>query len=358
MWIKSLKLFQFRNYQSVSLEFERGVNYIVGANGAGKTSLVEAIGMLPLCKSIRSADEKEVIRIGCDFSRIEALVQKKNPERMKLVISSQGKLIESNGTEVKKVSDIAGIVKTVSFLPKDVELFHEAPARRRRFLDSSMSMLDRQYLMTLGEYNRYLEELRALLKKGDPDPLYLEVLAREMSKRGESISRRRRKFLELLNEELTGIATYLEEGQTKLQLKYLPDIDARDEESYCAEVCEKIRQQQKNFPARITVHGAHSDDLAMLHNGKDLALYGSQGQNRISVIALKLALFKLIREKFYEEPIVILDDVLSELDSDHQKRLIGLLNRIEQVFITGTKAEVNAEYALYGVKENEIRRIR
>lgn len=357
MWIKSLKLYQFRNYNNVSIDFVNGVNYFQGNNGSGKTSIIEAVGLLPLCKSIRTNDEKDVIQFGKEFARIEAKIQRDNEESIKIVISNQGKMIENNDIEIKKISEIAGVVKTISFIPKDTDLFKDSPSKRRRFLDSNMSMLDKQYLNQLGEYNHYLEQIRAVLKKEKVDEVYLQVLVQELAKRGKVLSKRREKFVKLLNEELVKISEFLESKRTAMELSYIPDVQICEDEIYYQNILEKIKQTMVTTN-RVVIKGIHQDDIMFKFNGKDLALYGSQGQNRISVIALKLSLFKLIKEKFHEEPIVLLDDVLSELDENHQKKLIKLLNRMEQVFITGTQNELKEKYALYSIEDNQVRRIK
>ena len=358
MWIKKLNLYHFRNYEDLSLEFQKGVNVIVGDNGEGKTSLVEAIGLFPLSKSIRTNDEKELIKIGEQFSKIEGIFSKEYEEKIKIVISKHGKTVEVNDTELKKISNLAGIIKVVSFLPKDVELFKGSPANRRRFIDSTMSMLAKKYLLQLTEYNKLLEQVRNSLKE-EVDLTYLQVLVEQLSERGMLIQKRRNKFVSLLNSELKTISKYIEGDENKMELLYCPDIEMEDieKEKYFEKIFTKLKQNTENLKnARNFIKGIHQDDISMNFEGKSLSIYGSQGENRISVIALKLALIKMIKITFKEEPIAILDDVLSELDEIHQKKLIQLLNRIEQVFITGTKISFVEKYTLYNVKDNVVRR--
>lgn len=358
MWIKKLNLKKFRNYDEVSLSFEKGVNYIQGENGSGKTSLVEAIGFLPLCKSIRTNDEKDLIKIGNENAIIEASFVNQYEEKLRIVIlSSKGKTIEYNDVEIKKTSEIAGIVKVISFLPRDVDLFKESPIKRRRFVDLNISMLNREYLKKLSEYNKLLNDIKNSIKNEKIDYLYLKVLFGELVKRGVFIQKVRKKFIESINEEMKSIANYLDKSSSKFELKYKPDVDIYEEEKYLDyafnDFKENLEKAQKN---RIQIKGAHADDITFNFNGMDLGVYGSQGQNRIAVIAVKLSLFKLIKLKFKEEPIVIFDDVLSELDEYHQEKLINLLNRMEQVFITGTALNLKGNYTLYKVSNNIVRR--
>ena len=357
MWVKRLKLYQFRNYKDINVEFSKGVNIIIGENGVGKTSIVEAIGLLPLSKSLRTNDDKEMINLGTTFAKIECSIQKRIEEKIKIVISKQGKFIELNGQELKKVSDLAGVVKVVSFLPKDVELFKGSPASRRKFIDSSMSMLDKRYLLELSEYNNCLENIRLVLKNEKIDMMHLDILLEKISEIGVKILTRRKRFISAINDELKSISKYIEGDENKLELIYSPDINAQTKEEYFKILKEKVELSLESKINRSLVKGIHQDDISMNFGEKDLSTYGSQGQNRISVISLKLALVKLIKTKFNEEPIVILDDVLSELDENYQKKLVQLLNRLEQVFITGTQIDLKEKCTLFNVKENIVRRV-
>ena len=356
MWVKSLSLHEFRNYSSVELEFQKGINYIQGLNGSGKTSLVEAIGLLSMCKSIRSNDEKEIIRFNSTSVVVKASLINQIQRDFKIVISQDGKYIELDGNEVKKVSEIAGIAKVISFIPKDVELFKDIPAKRRRFLDLNLSMLDKVYLKLLGEYNRYLVEVRNLIKQDKVDFLTLDVLLKEMAKRGIVLQNKRECFISELNKNLSIISRYFTEDKILMKLNYLPNVICKNIDDYFIQIRDKI-VDSLNGKNRIVISGVHLDDFSLDYNSQDLALYGSQGQNRLSVICLKLSLFRMIKEQFNEEPIVILDDVLSELDINHQNKLMKLLNQIEQVFITGTKFDLKQEVSLFNVEDNLVRRV-
>lgn len=360
MKVKNLKLKNFRNYKELSIDFEKGVNYLQGTNGAGKTSLVESIGLLPLCKSIRGSDEVDIINFNQDFALVEAIIEKEDYEKIRIVISRKGKAIKLNDYDVKKVSEIAGIVKVVSFLPKDTELFKEVPLKRRKFIDQSISMIDKEYLKVLGEYNHYLQEIRNLLRGFEVDKVLLSVLVKELVKRGMYLQKERKKFIYLINEELKSVCGYLDDNESEMNLIYIPMVDIDEVEKYEEFVYKKITDSMEyRNSSRISINGIHGDDIRFDYNKKDLGTYGSQGQNRLAVISLKIALFEMIKNKFNDEPIVILDDVLSELDLEHQNKLINLLSRIEQVFITGTSIQIkdNKKYKLYTVEDNTVRRI-
>lgn len=354
MWIEELSLVNFRNYPELRLKFSTGINGILGKNGSGKTSLVESIGFLALSKSFRSSDEKEVIRFGENFSRIEAKLHRDVDRTYRIVLTPQGKKIEIDGAGIAKLSEMSGICKIISFLPKDVELFRDSPAVRRKFIDLNLSMLDPVYLKILGEYGHFLTELRNLAKQEMPDTVVAEILSGQLAERGFDLQRRRSVFIEDLNEALSGVLSELDGGDMKLI--YRPSVDETEKERYIESVRKEIVRSFDYRKGRISIPGIHADDLEAVYCGRDLRLYGSQGQNRLAVISLKLALVGLIERKFHEEPIVILDDVLSEFDSEHRKKLMKKLCRMEQVFITGTEIDSGEKMELYTVEGNQVRR--
>ena len=355
MWISNLEIINFRNYDLATLKFDKGINAIEGENGAGKTSLVESISYLPLCKSLRGAEDKELIKFEKDFSRINATIVNEHKSNLNIVLTSKSKRIELDDVAVKKVSEIAGICRVVSFLPKDVELFKEQPLKRRRFIDQNLSIIDKTYLKLLTEYNKLLNDLRIILKDEEKNKELILVLMESLSSRGKKIQKIREGFIKSINQHLVTFAKYLENDDTKMEVIYHPDVELDDNyENRCVERLKNTISNKINN--RILIPGIHADDISFKLNGIDIATFGSQGQNRLSVIALKLSLFKLINDKFNDNPIVILDDVLSELDDNHQLKLIKLLSRIEQVFITGTKLNLEEKMNLYIVENNEIRR--
>lgn len=355
MWIDELEIVNFRNYDIATLKFNKGINVIEGENGAGKTSLVESISYLPLCKSLRGAEDKELIKFGRDFAKIKAKINNDHQSNLNIVISNKGKHIELDDVSVKKVSEIAGICKVISFLPRDVELFKEQPLKRRKFLDHNLSMMNKTYLKLLTEYNKILNDLRIVLKDDKGNNELAVVLMESLSKRGKKIQEIRENFLNKINKYLEGFAKYLESENATMKIVYHPDVEIGDDyEERCVLTLKKTIQNHLNN--RVVIPGIHADDISFDLNGIDVAKYGSQGQNRLSVISLKLSLFKLMSDEYNDNPVVIFDDVLSELDDNHQNKLIKLLSRIEQVFITGTKLNLGEKINSYIVENNEIRR--
>lgn len=355
MWVNSLKVRNFRNYTDFQLNFSKGVNFIQGDNGTGKTSLVEAISLLNMCRSIRTSNEMELIKFNEESAIIESQIENQIKRDFKIVLSKKGKYIELDGNVQKKVSSIVGVVKIITFLPKDVDLLKQFPQKRRKFIDSNFSMIDYEYLKLLSEYNYYLQEIRELLKGDKIDDIVLEVLLHEISKKGFEILKKRLYYFKLINEYLKKISMGLFKENDLFNLKYvstLKNINSIDD--YYNELQKSIKKERLKDKNKIIVHGIHLDDFILEYKNFDLSLYGSQGENRISIIALKLSLYEFIKEKYDEEAIIILDDVLSELDEINQRRLIKYLTNIEQVFITGTKFNLDIPVALYTVKNNKI----
>ena len=207
----------------------------------------------------------------------------------------------------------------------------------------------------MSEYNHYLLEIKNLLKNKKIDFLTLDILLEELSKRGYVLQNKRSEFVDLLNKNLSFISEKFLDSKDLLKLSYVENIKADGD--YLKKIKEKVYASLNNGASRVVIPGIHLDDLTLLYNSLDLALYGSQGQNRLSVIALKLSLFKQIKDKFNQEPIIILDDVLSELDDNHQNKLNNLLKNVEQVFITGTKFNLDQKISLFNVENNLVRRV-
>ena len=347
MKVNYLKLNSFRNYLMAEAEFVSGINFVFGANGAGKTSLVESLSLLSLGKSFRGSDDEELIREGDDYAVIKANVE--NVGEYLISISKQGKNITLNNQKVKKISDIISACRLVYFLPKESELFHMTPDKRRRFLDLSLSTLSHSYIEEIGKYRYYLKALKDNYKFHDED--YQNIVISKLAEYGNSVAQKRRKIINRLNQELQEIAQILL-GDSKLQLSYLADINSENADDYQ----KKLKDSLVYKDDKLAVRGIHLDDMQLTYEGRDAGKYASQGQNRLGVIALKLAMAQLIKKSYGQDPLLIFDDVLSELDSEHKKRLLTILKNYEQVFITGVTCK-ESDVARYQVQDNQVRRI-
>lgn len=342
MLVKSLKLRNFRNYEAIDVSFEKGVNAILGINGSGKTNLVEAISVLSLGRSFKTQDDQELIRFGQDFALIEATILKEKEKTLKIVLSKDGKRITYDGIEFKKLSELNGLLQVIIFTPSDVDLFKESPIERRKFLNIHISMINKKYLQELSLYNNLLKERNAALKSEQIDLTLLDVLNKRLVKPQFEILKERFRFLHELEPCLNQVYQYLDSSKNSCQLKYQSTIEWN--ESYQEFETILLEAYHKNLEVdmkrKATSIGIHRDDLFMFRNQRKIDVYGSQGQNRIGVLSLKLAVYKLFKESKKEEPILILDDVLSELDLEHQNKMMRLIEKTDQVFITCADQEL------------------
>ena len=341
MKINNLKLTNFRNYDSIEIEFQKGVNVIVGDNGIGKTNLVEAIDYLTLGRSFKTNDESELIRFHQEFAKVELEFDKKEKINLKAIISKESKKISYNDIELKKLSELSGKLIDVLFVPEDVSFFKGSPSERRKFLDINLSSLDSNYLLDLSTYKKLLKERNAILKEELVDKMYVSIIDQKMVEIEYRIVTHRKKIINKLNAVINQKFQNLDKSTNKVKLVYLTEVNGFESKQEFEE--KLLRRYNEEFESdvkrKVTSIGIHRDNLLMYLNGREIGVYGSQGQNRLGTLSLKLSMFEILKEELKEEPIVILDDVLSELDSYHQEKLIEELLKIEQVFITCAKEE-------------------
>lgn len=337
MIVKTITLHKFRNYDDLTLEFPSGLNIIVGPNGAGKTNIVEAIQYLSLARSFRTSNDQELIKEGEDGAIIKAILSDDGPFKKTLQIDfvTSGKKISLNGTPLKKISELKDVVNVLVFEPKDVLFFNDSPRIRRRYLDTSLSKLTSNYLDYFSRYEKLLDERNRLLKFTHPDLLAIEVITKQMVTFAKQISLYRKNFIDSLNETLPSLMANLEvKAKGELKIEYLPFVEVNEEyEQKAIEAYKKSLDNDLRY--RTTGVGIQREDIVTYFRGKPIDRFGSQGQKRLVALALKLAPYYLTENK-EKRPIVVLDDVLSELDGDHQQRLITLLKNWTQVFITAT----------------------
>lgn len=333
---------------------------IIGANGTGKTNLIEAISYLPLARSLKTYEDQEVIQFQQKFAKIKVTFEKKNSEKeMTLIISKEGKKIEYDGYELKKISEMSGLVYVVSFIPQDAILFKASPGIRRRFLDSTLSSLNKEYLNNLNLYKNQLKERNALLKSDKIDKLHLKIIEENMILPAYFIAQKRYKLINELNQYLEKVFQFLDSSKKNITLVYQSEV--KEKESYVEykKRATKLYEAELDMDIRrkTTQHGIHHDDLEMYLDSKSIGIYGSQGQNRVAVLALKLVLYKIVVQMTSVEPIVILDDVFSELDQTHQTKLLQMMKKFEQTFITFAQETLDTkEFNVYEIKNNQVMR--
>ena len=325
MRINTLELKNYRNYESLSISFDPGVNIIYGENAQGKTNILESIYMCGLGKSHRRSKEHEIIRLGCNEAHIKGEFSEDGlTERIDIHLKkSGGKGIAVNRIPIKRISELYGRVSVVIFSPEDLELIKRGPSHRRNFINQELCQIDPIYVEDLINYSKILKQRHELLKKLDSaadkkDELLetLDIWDLQLVQFGAKIISRRRKFIEEINDCIFDIHYDLTEGREKLKLIYDPSVT---EEEFYEEL---LRNRERDKIYKNTSVGPHRDDLIFYEQEKDLKIFGSQGQQRTCVLSLKLAEIKMIEEAKREKPILLLDDVLSELDRNRQEKLL------------------------------------
>ena len=348
MYIQNLTLSSYRNYEHVELEFENKVNVIIGENAQGKTNLMEAIYVLAMAKSHRTSNDKELIRWDQDYAKIEGRVIKKNgPVPIQLVISKKGKKGKVNHIEQQKLSQYVGAVNTIMFAPEDLNLVKGSPQVRRRFLDMQIGQVSPVYLHDLSLYQKILSQrnhfLKQLQTRKQTDQTMLDVLTEQLTEFAAKVVMKRLQFVDQLEKWAQPIHSGISRGLEELTSKYHTSLHVSDSpdlskmiNSY-QESFSKLRD--KEIERGVSLSGPHRDDVLFYVNGRDVQTYGSQGQQRTTALSLKLAEIDLIQEEIGEYPILLLDDVLSELDDYRQSHLLHTIQGRVQTFVTTTSVD-------------------
>lgn len=334
MILESLKLVDYRNISSSEVEFDDSVNVIYGLNGQGKTNLVESIDFLSSLKSFRRDPTESLIKLDSDFSVIEARFKETSIKyQVRLVLNSSGTKIVFNHQELKKNSDFIGIFNVITFSPDDVSLFKDSPKRRREFIDEEISKMSPSYYHLLLDYKKVLKERNELLKQDKFDKLFFEVITKRIAKLNLEIYKRRESFLKSLNEILKDKFKEVSKIDKEIFVEYDSFID-KDNVTYESIYQQLIEKQEEDVKYKSTQLGIHRDDLLFKMDDKPIAIFGSQGQMRLCIIATKLSLLDVSYNKTGGRAIVVFDDVLSELDIIRQEQILNSVPKENQIFIT------------------------
>lgn len=334
MILKSLELNNFRNYDDLHMEFDAGTNILYGNNAQGKTNILESIYMSGTTKSHRGSKDREIIKFGCEESHIRTVVDKNGLEyQIDIHLrKNRSKGIAVNKVPIKKASELFGILNLVVFSPEDLNIIKNGPSERRRFLDLELCQLDKIYLFELTKYHKILNQRNKLLKDIMYRPGLLDTLSvwdEQLIDSGINIIRIRERFVSQLKDIVYEIHKNISGKKESLILQYEPDTkmdDLKDKLNSCRERDLKLGQ---------TTAGPHRDDLSFAIDGMDIRKFGSQGQQRTSALSLKLSEIELVKNSVNQVPILLLDDVLSELDSNRQNFLLNSIHNI-QTLITCT----------------------
>lgn len=337
MYIQRLELKDYRNYNTLSMEFINGVNILYGDNGQGKTNILESIYMSSTTKSHRSSKDKEVIQFDKEESHIRTFINR-NEVVHKIdmhIKKNKPKGVAINGIPISKSSELFGIVNVILFSPEDLSMIKNGPSERRRFIDMELCQLDKLYLYNLSNYNKIIVQRNNLLKQLSFNPGLMDTLHIwdiQLVEYGKKIIERRNLFIEQLNEIVYEIHSNLTGKKEELEIAYESNVSIEEFEKKLKDFV------QRDIHLKMTSVGPHRDDISFLNNKIDLRKFGSQGQQRTAALSLKLAEIELVKHTIHDKPILLLDDVLSELDRNRQNYLLNSISDI-QTIITCTGLE-------------------
>ncbi len=349
MLVRSVALTKYRNYDSLSLETGNRINLFVGPNAQGKTNLLEALFVLSITKSHRTHKDRELIRWNAERAVLQASVDKKyGPVALEVAVSAGGKAVKINGLEQRKLSSYVGALNVVMFAPEDLDIVKGSPAVRRRFMDMEIGQIQPMYLYELSQYQKTLAQRNNFLKQHHgtlsvASQTMLDVWDEQLATYGIKIMKKRQNFIGKLQKWAESIHGGITKQQESLLIRYSPTLDMeRNEEEtvFFERFMIKLSQMREQDVRRGTTQfGPHRDDVHFFINGNEVHVFGSQGQQRTTALSLKLAEIELIHEEVGEYPILLLDDVLSELDQYRQTQLIETFQSKVQTFVTTTGVE-------------------
>jgi DNA replication and repair protein RecF len=341
MWIEELFLQDFRNYTEQRISLAPHMNLILGNNGEGKTNLLEAMLVLATTRSHRTSQDKDLVRFGAQHFYLACKVRKKSLSgkvEIGYSLERRQKLAKLSGVVLSRLSDIVGELNLVLFSPEDLDLVKGSPNCRRRFVDILLSQIDRSYLHALQKYNRILAQRNECLRHIQSGRFSLDILDtwdEQLVGEAYQITTKREVALEVIG-KMFGEYSARISSKEKLTLRYTQALTFQSGE----ELLKKLRaSRQRDVQRGFTPAGPHRDDLLVLINGRPAANYASQGQQRTAVLALKLAELEFLRHSTGETPILLLDDVFSELDNTRRQALVGVLSGEVQSMLTGTRED-------------------
>ena len=340
MKIEQIRLKKFRNYDDLDIVFNNKLNIIIGNNAQGKTNILEAIYFLSITKSNLPVNDKTCIKRNELFTKIIGTINcNDGKKKLQLLMNNNGKKLEINDNEIRKHSDYIGTLKVIIFNPDDIRLIKEAPSNRRRFMNIEISQLHTRYITILNEYNLVLKqrnEYLKVIKSGNINHVYFDILNEKLIDLSEIIYNYRIKFVDDLNKYVKDVYKNIS-GYDGLFIKYIPNVDISNMEKFKEIMYKKMTD---NYDREIflgnTLVGPHRDDFSFKLDDNDLLLYGSQGQIKMAVLSLKLAEIDVFKDNCGEFPVLLLDDLFSELDVEKRNKVINYLNRDIQTIVTTT----------------------
>ena len=353
MIIKSIELADFRNYESLDMEFCRGTNILFGDNAQGKTNILEAIYESATTKSHKGSKDKEIVNFNKDEAHIRTYIEKEGlTTKIDMHLRKEKtKGIAIDGKKLKKAADLLGVCNVVFFSPEDLSIIKDGPGERRRFMDMELCQLDSFYLYNLNNYNKIVNQRNKLLKEIYFNPSLkdtLNIWDMQLVSYGSKIIERRKIFVDQLNEIIYDIHKKLSGDKEEIKIVYEPDVSIEDFESRME------YSREKDIKSKTTSVGPHRDDFVFFIDGLDVRKFGSQGQQRTAALSLKLSEIELVKKITKDTPILLLDDVLSELDEKRQNYLLESIGDVQTIITcTGLEDFVNNRFEINRVYKIE-----
>ncbi len=344
MIIRSIELNNFRNYESLNIEFDNNINILYGDNAQGKTNLLEACYYTAISRSYKGSKDKDIVKFDKDFANIKSIIEKNDREyEINIQIKkSKKKIITIDKVNIRKSSELLGLLNVILFSPEDLNIIKNGPSERRRFIDSELCQIDSIYLSDISNYNKLLNNRNKLLKDISIDKSLkdtLDVWDMQLIKYGKKIIKRRREFIDELKLYVKDKHLAITGGKEELIINYEPNIDDIFFED------ELIKKRDNDLRYCQTSVGPHRDDISFKIDGIDMRKFGSQGQQRCCALSLKLSEIDIVSNIIKEKPVLLLDDVLSELDSNRQKLLLDSIEDIQTIITcTGLDDFVNNRF--------------
>ena len=355
MWIKKIKINNFRNYKSQEINLEKNINIFYGENAQGKTNIIEAIFLSSMGKSFRAKKDKEMIMLGEEKSNIEIEYEKTDRDgKIKIELGNK-KIVYINGIKIKKLSELLGKINVVIFTPDDINILKGGPQNRRRFLDIMISQLRPNYMYNLNLYLKTLEQRNNYLrqiKEENKNENMLEIWDEELSNYAINIYNYRKEFIEKIKNKIKNIHSEITNNKEEIEIEYLSECISKEK------YLELLKQRRKlDIIKGYTTKGIHRDDFNIYINKKELGIYGSQGQHRTAILSLKLSELNIVKDEIGESPILLLDDFMSELDEKRRKNFLEKINDVQVIITCTEKIDIeNKEILVYNVKSGEVKK--
>lgn len=338
--IRKLKLVNFRNYKNATINFDKKINIFIGDNAQGKTNILESIYFLALTKSYRTMDFN-LINKDSEVTKVKGEMKSNSIYKsLGIELSKDKKIVRINNNEIKKISDYITNLNVILVAPEDINILQGAPAERRNFLNIELSQISKNYIKKYNEFNRILKirnnYLKMLYNSSNFDTRYLDSITENLVEREVDIYQERKRFIDSINDEISSIYENIS-GIKDFRVVYVTNVDLEDFSS--SKIREKLLKKykdnlRKEIDNGMTIYGPHRDDLSFLIGEDDIKIYGSQGQQKVAIIALKLSEIEIFKKMTLDCPIILLDDIFSELDTKNRNKLIEYINKDIQVIIT------------------------